>query len=376
MQSDEQLDPSIASTKAWETSPTTDGQPQDIKRFRLPALERGKLSFSGKERNHLFENNAGREFHDVSGISGLDTPQDGRTFAVWDYDRDGWQDIALLNINTPVLSLYRNQQGTSDNNRNMIALKLVGGNRTAAPSPQYTSRDGFGARVSVNLAGQSLTRQHRCGEGLAAQNSRYLFFGIGENDSVDSIEVRWPSGNTQRHEDLKAGQLATVFENVAESSDGSGFEVSQYLVTDRPVAKRASPKTNPVKRPPAAAGPQSDLTLFTSVATWCPNCRKQIPQLRLLRSKYTDDQLNIFAAAVDENDSADKLQQYVRKHKPPYKLATPWGAPQRQNFNQLVKAKLGSDVLPATAVFDRQGNIVSVVPGVPTISDIKRLLAR
>ena len=110
MQSDKQLDPSFVSNKSWDKAYTTDGKPQDIKRFKLPSLERGKISFSGKERNHLFQNAQGREFHDISGISGIDTPQDGRTFAVWDYDRDGWQDIALLNINTPVLSLYRNQQ--------------------------------------------------------------------------------------------------------------------------------------------------------------------------------------------------------------------------------------------------------------------------
>ena len=376
MQSDEQLSSSFVSTKAWETSPTVIGKSQDIKRFKLPTLERGKLSFSGKERNHLFQNTEGREFHDVSGISGIDTPQDGRTFAVWDYDRDGWQDIALLNINTPVLSLYRNQQSSSGNDRSMIAVKLIGGNRKSAPSTQFSSRDGFGARVSVNLSGRSLTRQHRCGEGLAAQNSRYLFFGIGENDSVESIEVRWPSGITQHLEGLAAGQLATVFEDATESSDGSGFEVSRYLVAAQPVAKAAVPQKTPTKRAQAASGPQSDLTLFTSVATWCPNCRKQIPQLHLLREEFTADQLGIFGAAVDESDSADKLQNYVLKNQPPYTLATPWGDSQRQNFNRLVKAKLGSDVLPATAIFDRKGNVVSVFPGVPTISDVRRMLAR
>ena len=372
MQSDKQLDPSFVSTKSWDKAYTTDGKQQDVKRFKLPSLERGKISFSGKERNHLFQNVQGREFHDISGISGIDTPQDGRTFAVWDYDRDGWQDIALLNINTPVLSLYRNQQSSCGNSRNMIAVKLIGGNRKATPSKQFSSRDGFGARVSVNFSGRTLTRQHRCGEGLAAQNSRYLLFGIGDNDSVESIEVRWPSGNTQRVENVTAGQLATAFENAEESSDGSGFEVSRYLVDPQPVAKAAGEKS---AKPSKAAGvPKSELTLFTSVATWCPNCRKQIPQLHLLRQEFTADQLGILGAAVDEGDSKEKLQQYILKNKPPYTLATPWNANARKNFNQLIKKELRSDVLPATVVFDRQGKMISVLPGVPTISDIKRML--
>lgn len=373
MQSDKQLAPSFVSNKSWDTAYTVDGKPQDIKRFKLPSLERGKISFSGKERNHLFQNVNGREFQDISGISGIDTPQDGRTFAVWDYDRDGWQDIALLNINTPVLSLYRNQQSSMGNSRNMIAVKLIGGNSKATPSTQFSSRDGFGARVSVNLSDGALTRQHRCGEGLAAQNSRYLFFGIGDNASAESIEVRWPSGKVLRLENVAAGQLVTAFEAAKESSDGSGFDISQYLIAPKPDAKAVLTQETSVPR--ATNGPKSELTLFTSVATWCPNCRKQIPQLHLLRREFTKDQLGIFGAAVDEGDSKDKLRQYVLNNKPPYTLATPWRDAERKNFNRLINQELRSDVLPATVVFDKHGKMVAVLPGVPTISDIRRMLA-
>lgn len=120
---------------------------------------------------------------------------------------------------------------------------------------------------------------------------------------MESIEVRWPSGNTQRLEDVAASQLATVFEDATESSDSSGFEVSRYLVDPQPVAKAADGKS--AKPSPAAGGPKSELTLFTSVATWCPNCRKQLPQLHLLRREFTADQLGIFGAAVDEGDSKE-----------------------------------------------------------------------
>ena len=191
---------------------------------------------------------------------------------------------------------------------------------------------------------------------------------------MESIEVRWPSGNTQRLEDVAASQLATVFEDATESSDSSGFEVSRYLVDPQPVAKAAGGKS--AKPSPAAGGPKSELTLFTSVASWCPNCRKQLPQLHLLRREFTAEQLGIFGAAVDENDSEDRLQKYIQKNKPPYTLVTPWLAAHRENFNGLVKKELRSDVLPATVIFDRQGKMVSVVPGVPTVSDIKRMLAR
>ena len=378
MQSDKKLDNSFVSTKSWDGEQVAGQQKNEVKRFTLPSLERGKLSFSGKERNHLFQNLQGSEFQDISGVSGLDTPQDGRSFAIWDYDRDGWQDIALLNINTPVLSLFRNQQGTlqaTDQKRgNMVAFKFIGGNREALPSTEFGCRDGYGVEVTVQLPNQSLVQQLRCGEGLAAQNSRYMFFGIGEGESVEKIKVRWPSGITQSLENVPAGDLVTVFENAAESSNGTGFDRSRYIIeggTSRSKIATAKSKL------PFELSNQTDakLTVITSVATWCPNCLGQIPQLNLLRDQYTDTELTIVGAMVDKNDSDEMAQNYLKEHQPPYTLAEPWSETERESFNLLINARLESDVLPATMIINDKGEVVSVIAGVPTVSDIARLIS-
>jgi len=68
------------------------------------------VSQSGRERNHLFAQTptpAGDAvFRDLSGISGLDHPGDGRAFAWLDFDRDGWLDIVAVNANAPVHRHY------------------------------------------------------------------------------------------------------------------------------------------------------------------------------------------------------------------------------------------------------------------------------
>jgi len=128
-------------------------------------------SFSGHERNHLFLNRNGKRFDDVSVISGLDNIADSRAFVYWDYDRDGWQDIALVNANYPLLNFYRNEIGSDPRiavRNRMIALRFVGGNQSAAASTKFTARDGYGATVSISLGNATLTREHRCGEGFAA----------------------------------------------------------------------------------------------------------------------------------------------------------------------------------------------------------------
>ena len=75
----------------------------DVARYRLSDRQRVPMSLSGKERNHLFINLDGKSFKDISIVSGADSVQDGRSFAIFDYDRDGWQDMVLTNSNGPVV---------------------------------------------------------------------------------------------------------------------------------------------------------------------------------------------------------------------------------------------------------------------------------
>ncbi len=131
----------------------------------------------------------------MSGVSGLDHPADGRAFAVLDFDRDGWQDLAVVNANAPLLQLYRNQIGDGEGDRaGIVALRFEGGNRVASSNDQWSARDGYGARVLVELGGRTLLREHRAGEGLAAQNSPTMRIGIGESDRADHLESDGPPG--------------------------------------------------------------------------------------------------------------------------------------------------------------------------------------
>ena len=346
-------------------------------RKRLPSLERGELSFSGNERNHLFHNHHGDTFQEISGLSGLDTPQDDRTFAVWDFDRDGWQDIALLNINTPVLSLYRNQHGEIDSSEtrrhNMVAFKFVGGNRVNQASKEFGPRDGYGVRVSLKLSDHTMVQQHRCGEGLGAQNSNTMFFGIGASKGVDSAQVVWPSGISQTLKDIATGSLVTVFENETETDAQSGFEVTRYLID----AKERRPSSVHVRKRLKlnhTANQNAQLTLYTSMATWCPNCVKRLPQLAMLRDHFSNDQLMLVGIPVDETDGKAKLTAYMKKHDPPYGLYRSISPAERQLFSESITQKIGADVLPATIIVGENGTVLPVVAGVPTVSDLKHLL--
>src|SRR2546429_282528 len=61
------------------------------------------------ERNVLLRNNGHGGFDEVSGTAGLDVDQDGRSFAVFDYDQDRDADVILMAPrSSPQLRLFRN----------------------------------------------------------------------------------------------------------------------------------------------------------------------------------------------------------------------------------------------------------------------------
>ena len=186
------------------------------------------LSISGYERNRLFLGAGGSQFRDLSGVSGLDALADGRAFALTDYDRDGWQDVAAVNTNAPLLQLFRNDIAARGGTGNAIALRFSGGNHSPGASGDFGPRDGYGAMVTVSLGETKLLREYRCGEGLAAQNSATMLVGIGRRGAADAVEVRWPGGTVQRTGPVAAGTLLTVFENPAHSPTGEAFVPEPY----------------------------------------------------------------------------------------------------------------------------------------------------
>ena len=57
-----------------------------------------------------------------------------------------------------------------------------------------SNRDGLGALVTVRAGDDVYTRYHDGKSGYLSQSSLPLYFGLGNHQKVDRIEVVWPSG--------------------------------------------------------------------------------------------------------------------------------------------------------------------------------------
>jgi hypothetical protein len=352
----------------------------DRMRRRTREEEQAGASLSGYERDKLFLNLGGARFVDASGVSGLDDPSDGRAGGLFDYDRDGFLDVALVSSNAPMLKLFRNEigchAGGAGPRAGFVAVRFVGGNHTPRPAPSWSARDGYGAKVTIALADRALVREHRAGEGFAAQNSATLLIGVGDQPRASKLTVRWPSGRTTSVADVPAGTLLTVYENPAQAPSGTDGAVREAYVP----AARATPRPAP---PPARVltlggtdGPRPALRLLTTLATWCTGCRTEIPQLRRLREAFPADRLAMHGVPIDPEETREQVSAWAAALKPPYAVLTSLDAAEVAAVRETVLERLHLEAVPATVITDAAGGVLHVQWGPPTVSKIRELLAR
>jgi hypothetical protein len=60
-----------------------------------------------------------------------------------------------------------------------------------------SNRSAIGARCTIEAGGRKQIAEVVSGGSYFSQNSLTLYFGLGKSAQVDSIEVRWPAGETQ-----------------------------------------------------------------------------------------------------------------------------------------------------------------------------------
>lgn len=129
-------------------------------------------------------------------------------------NNDGRSDLLVANINNRTFFILENNTANLGCSHNYLAIQLIGGNTSSSPS-EYSNRDAIGARVEVQIGDKVYYKYRKCGEGLAAQNSDKLIFGIGQNTMVDSIRVQWPSGKFTVIQNVKGSQTLQVHERTS-----------------------------------------------------------------------------------------------------------------------------------------------------------------
>jgi enediyne biosynthesis protein E4 len=161
----------------------------------------GALKHLYGQEDQMFENTGDGKFKDISTDLGAYFQEEnvGRGACLGDYDNDGDIDIYIVNLNG-LCKFLRNNKG---NQNNWLILKLIG---------TTSNRDGIGARVKITAGGKVQTAQKKSTTGYLSQNDPRIHFGLAKTESVEKVEIRWPSGKVQVLENIKANQILDVKE--------------------------------------------------------------------------------------------------------------------------------------------------------------------
>ena len=185
-----------------------------------------------QEINYMFKNLDGIHFKKMNESWGLDqkTISNGAVYS--DLDNDGDLDIIVNNIDNPA-SIYRNNSNFDSGNSVQITLK----------DPQSQNKEAIGARVTLYSDSLLVQQVNQPVRGYQSSVSRRLFYGIGNREKIDSIEIIWPDGQKQISYDpvfspfLSITKKITSEKNISLKIPGSLFNFTKLKASQKIVHK-------------------------------------------------------------------------------------------------------------------------------------------
>lgn len=208
------------------------------------------------EGNILFQNNGDGTYSDIASEVGLQVFYDCWTSNWVDFDNDGWEDVYVVTAygDTDTLQnlAYLNQEssfvpflegGFGDdqslaycaisgdiNNDGFVDIYMPAEagpyptrmwQNDATSSNNYlkiglegvvSNRDGIGSWIKAFIGDTVLVRYTLCGEDYLCQDSQREIIGLGQNATVDSLEITWLSGHRDVFYDVAANQTLHILE--------------------------------------------------------------------------------------------------------------------------------------------------------------------
>jgi hypothetical protein len=172
-----------------------------------PEVQQLKTEAGYAQRKLLYRNLRNGHFADISLQvgPGISDPAACRGCAFGDFDNDGDIDVVVNTVND-FPQLLRCDSKLANN---WIKVRTIG---------TKSNRSGIGARIAcvTRVPGESKPHRQidevRSGGSYISQNDLRIHFGLGKAEQVDRLEIRWPSGQVDSINDVKANQLLFVKE--------------------------------------------------------------------------------------------------------------------------------------------------------------------
>jgi hypothetical protein len=180
-----------------------------------PEVDSQHLGSTFQEPRILYHNNGNGTFTDISADAGpgITTVNSSRGLAIGDLWNDGHLSAVISNMNASSSLLVNDVR----NSNHWIAFHLIGSSY-AASQKHRSARDAIGARITMKAGARLFVDEVRSGSSYDSNNDMRVHFGLGSATKLDSMQVRWPSGLTEKFDGLAVDKIHTL-------KEGSGIPV-------------------------------------------------------------------------------------------------------------------------------------------------------
>ena len=345
-------------------------------------------SWSGFERSVMFMNDGDANFTNIANVIGLDQVTDGRSIISVDIDNDGDLDLIGTSSRTsPHLYVLRNDFKTD---RHHLFIELH-------PEKRKNSE---GSKLLLTTDDWTQRRDVALGYGYRSQPSLIQHFGLRDNTIVDKLEVTWPGGEVQVFENIPVDQKIILrqgnkkWKSVAHkehnyNATGRLATVNWHKFWDKlqllshPYVKLdfTDQKALNVDEPlNFATGWEeyerdSTVTVVNLWATWCANCRREMPDL-VGADLDTSNNIRVLGICMDEDKTDEQILTAIKDWGIEFPVFH-YDAEARENLLNIIAPLLsaqGGLALPTSLVLDADGNCRAILQGAIDIENLELYL--
>ena len=146
--------------------------------------------------NYFFENQGNLEFKDRSMDWGFEEKIFSSGAAYSDLDNDGDLDLVINHLNETA-GIYENRGETG----NWLEIQL---------KEKSKNTNAIGAKIQVNLGDSNQFFEMQPVRGFQSSVSQRIHIGLGEIETVKSLQITWPDGSLQVLENIEKNQILTI----------------------------------------------------------------------------------------------------------------------------------------------------------------------
>lgn len=172
--------------------------------------------------NFAFHNQGDLKFNNAASEWGLDESKVSFGAATGDFDGDGDLDLVVNNFEGPP-SIYRNHTKAS---ANRVSIQLRG---------VQSNSSGIGATIELTTHAGKQIRYLTLARGYLSSSEPKAFFGLGDDQRIEKLSVRWPSGHIQEFNNLDANRAYSVTEPTAPAPPFRSEAEPETLLSEVPI---------------------------------------------------------------------------------------------------------------------------------------------